>query len=105
MCIRDRYRKVVNELNISFTKLNHEECGMCFKFKEHDKDHNQENLSPDCETCIYWKCHIEKAEKSRDLYKEHAKLQSSTDALYFCADLQKVIMLPRMDSFKEVVFT
>ena len=35
-CSYDLYRKVVNELNISFTKLSHEECGMCFKFKEHD---------------------------------------------------------------------
>ncbi|KAJ8890871.1 hypothetical protein PR048_010380 [Dryococelus australis] len=98
-------KKVVNELNISFTKLGHEERGTCFKFKEHDKDHNKKNLSPDCETCIYWQCRIEKAEKSRDLYKEHAKLQSSTDTTYFCDDLQKVIILPKMDTFKEVVFS
>lgn len=105
-CSYDLYRKVINELNISFTKLGHEECGMCYKFKEHDSNHNQENLSPDCETCIYWKSHIERAEKSRHLYKEHANLQSSAeDSLFFCADLQKVIMLPRMDTFKEVIFT
>ncbi|GBO39682.1 hypothetical protein AVEN_134104-1 [Araneus ventricosus] len=60
-CSYDLYRKAVNELNVSFTKPGYEECGTWFKFKEPDKDHNQENLSPDCETCISWKFHIENA--------------------------------------------
>ena len=37
------------------------------------------------------------------MYQKHAK--QTLDKLYFWDDLQEVIMLPPMDSFREAVFT
>lgn len=34
-------------------------------FKEHDNNHIQGNLSPDCDVCMNWEYHINKAKKSR----------------------------------------
>ena len=42
--------------------------------------------------------------QSKDLYKKKCKTDS-LDKLYFRANLQEVIKLPHMDSFKEAVFT
>lgn len=46
-CGYDTYRQhVVDKMNISFTKLGHEECEMCEVFKLHDRMHTKENLVP-----------------------------------------------------------
>lgn len=105
-CSYDLYRKVLRELNISFTKLGHEECERCFTFKEHKQGHNESNIFPDCSQCVEFENHQKTVKKARQLYQTHADIsQNDTSTIYFCADLQKVIMLPRMDTFKEVVFT
>lgn len=40
----------------------------------------------------------------RDLYRRQANENIQKDS-YFSADLEKIIMLPRLDTFKKVVFT
>ena len=52
--------------------------------------------------------HIEKARKSREEYRSDVKLQERNlvkDTIFYSADLEKVIMLPTLNMFKQVVFT
>lgn len=101
-CSYDVYRNVVREVNISFTKLGHEQCEVCEIFKQHE--HTKETLQPHCKTCVYTS-YVEKAKKSREEYRKDADLNRNENDLCFSADLQKVIMLPRMEQFKIAIFT
>lgn len=100
----DKYREVVAELNISFVKLGHEECEDCEEFRLHDDTHTKENLKEDCLGCTKWKSHNKRAYMSREQYKLDSEL-NETDTVVYSADLQKVIMLPRIDMFKTAIFT
>jgi len=103
-CSYELYRKVVSkDLNISFADLGHEECETCEHYKLHDPSHAESN-SPDCQVCKEWTEHVDKAKDARDKYREDAT-KSDPQTLYVAADLEKVIMLPRIDMFKIVVFT
>lgn len=108
MCSYDLYRKIVSvDLNISFAHLGHEECESCEIFKFHSKDnptHTKENPDPDCKMCSAFTPHRERYTASRKLYDEHKKLLSSEYHRRVSTDLQKVIMLPHIDMFKEVIF-
>lgn len=110
-CSYERYRSVVAEMNISFTKLGHEECEKCETHKNHNSDHYKE---PDhsCDQCQLWLKHKEKYSEARKLYQIHIdKLNSqeynemSNGTVVYSMDLQKVLMLPMMEQFKEVIFT
>lgn len=101
-CSYDLYRSIVQKLNISFVKLGHEECEMCEHFKIHP--HSQENLQNDCADCKNWSIHIKKAEDARIKYKEHASKHPEQGEVIFSVDLEKVIMLPRCEMFKSVIF-
>ena len=104
ICSYDLYRKEVKEMHISFTRLGHEECEQCEAFAMHNRDHTQDNLCDSCDLCHRWKAHIEKAKRSRCEYDKDRDTQETINPVY-SADLQKVIMIPRMESFKSVVFT
>lgn len=104
--IYDVYRTVLKDMNISFTKLGHEECEKCEIFNHHDALHDKNNLSPSCDTCNNWIVHQEKAKEARILYQQHCKESSAnSEAAFYSADLQKVIMLPWMPGYKPVQFT
>ncbi|KAG5882010.1 hypothetical protein JTB14_005567 [Gonioctena quinquepunctata] len=104
ICSYDKYRKVLQDLNISFVKLGHEECEECEEFDLHDKTHNKDNIKKDCECCTRWASHIERAKRSREQYQYDTNL-TNTDTIVYSADLEKVIMIPRIDMFKSTVFT
>nr|CAH7754007.1 unnamed protein product [Callosobruchus chinensis] len=76
------YRQAVASMNISFANLGNEEWFECERFNLHSKSslHKKEDPDIDCNECSSW--------------KQHKK-----------TDLQKVIMLPRAEMFKEVIFT
>lgn len=110
-CSYDFYRKIVSEdMNISFTQLGHEECEKCESFSL-NHSHNKDQLQEGCEYCVNYKNHIEKANNSRKEYRKdvNAAMENIkfkiTDEIFYSAELQKVIMLPRLDTFKEVIFT
>ncbi|XP_030748954.1 uncharacterized protein LOC115885491 [Sitophilus oryzae] len=105
-CSYELYRKCVSkDCNISFTKLGHEECETCEIFKMHDPKHTQQNLIPDCESCKAWENHISKAKNAREKYRtDAANAGSDETSIIVSADLEKVIMLPRIDMFKQVIF-
>lgn len=88
----------VKKKGISFAKLGHEECETCESFKLHG--HKSDSLMDGCDKCIAWKNHIDAAQEARQLYQE----QCGEEDAIVSADLQKIIMLPRVDTFKKVLF-
>lgn len=100
------YRLAFKEEKITIYRLGHEECESCEKADQHDPNHSRKKLVQDCLDCIAYSKHIKRAEEARKLYKFHATSTSVfEDVTFYSIDLQKVIMLPRLDSFKEVIFT
>lgn len=97
------YRKVVNEMNISFTRLGHKECEA---FTLHNPKHTKVNAikNKNCDNCENWLQHINRAQMSRNMYKLD-KENKDDDTLIYSSDIQKVVMLPRIDMFKQVIFT
>ncbi|KAK4882665.1 hypothetical protein RN001_005984 [Aquatica leii] len=104
-CSYELYRKYISkDLNISFTRLGHEECETCDSFKLHNPDHTKNCLLEDYSSCDLWRQHIKKATESREMYKSEAENNFPQGTVCFFVDLEKVIMLPRIDMFKRVVF-
>ncbi|CAG9773506.1 unnamed protein product [Ceutorhynchus assimilis] len=97
------YRKVVARMNISFSNLGHEECFVCESFRIHcmSTGHQKNDNTEDCDVCTSFPKHRDGYRNARKEYK----LDSfKKDGLYVSADLQKVIMLPRCEMFKEIIF-
>lgn len=101
----DYYRKIVKKLNISFTKLGHEECELCEKYYIHNPDY-KEKSHRNCLECKDYAQHHQRYILARQEYKKDVDKQNeiNADSAYFSADLEKVIMLPRIDEFKIVMF-
>ena len=87
---------------MSMTKLGHEECELCEEMKQH-------KIKCGCiDTCSVWKmwrAHKSKYVKARSEYQNDMSKTRDKCELYVSADLQKVIMLPRIDQFKTALFT
>lgn len=110
ICSYDLYRQEVRKLNIAFTKLGNEECEKCEEYAFHDQGHTKKSLGDNCEICKLWKEHLNYVEYTRTAYKKDVENANNiksieNDSLAVSADLQKVIMLPRIDMFKKVLFT
>lgn len=104
-CSCELYRRCVSkDFNISFTKLEREECEICETFNLHNLDRTKTSLSGDCTYCDLWNQHIKKEAESRENYKSDAE-KASLKTVCFSADLKKVIMLPQIDMFNRVVPT
>nr|CAI5839646.1 unnamed protein product [Callosobruchus analis] len=102
----ESYRKIVtNDLNISFANLGNEECWECEEFEIHKKATSHEANVENCDVCKTWKIHKLKATNARKNYQEDAVKIKQEDEIFVAADLQKVIMLPRLETFKEILFT
>lgn len=61
-------------------------------------------LVAECDICVNWARHQEKYTKARNLYEFHKTQEQSSSQIYYSTDLEKVIMLPRLDTFKAVIF-
>ncbi|XP_063046269.1 uncharacterized protein LOC134459601 [Engraulis encrasicolus] len=101
----ETYRKVIDEMNIGFTKLGEEECEACLKHNIHVKIHEGDTSGAGCEICKEWEVHHFRAVRGRDHYRMDAEKQEEVDTVIRSVDLQKVIMLPRMPGVKTAVFT
>lgn len=99
----DLYRREVSKKNISFATLGNEECWLCESYHNHINivPNHASNLIPECVQCNRYQIHKEKYTDARMEYKYDSENNDSK----FSVDLQKVIMLPRCDMFKEVIFT
>lgn len=99
----DVYRVIVKKMNISFACLGNEECEVCALLKPH---FNKNECSTDCEKCIYFQKHREKYKECRIEYKADVKrAESELEIIYYSVDLQKVILLPRMQQYKSAIFS
>ena len=96
------YQKVFREMNISMTKLGNEECEECQKYFIHKETHKE---CDSCEICDLYRAHKARAEIARKKYKDDADALKKDDEVIVSADLQKVIMLPRIEMFKTAIFT
>ena len=120
-CSYEMYRKCISAKNISFTKLGEEQCEVCLAYyNSHDRKkcrsttENEENDNEDeqsqatdsqCNAGLQWRNHIERARKARKLYRQDADTKWGDDYSVRSADLQKVMMLPRMPGCKTAAFT
>ena len=85
----ESYRKIVREMNISFTKLGEEECEACETYKHHDcankkdgeirdekaeeqkEDEVHEQPGQECTTCKSQELHLQRASETRMVYRSH----------------------------------
>lgn len=123
-CSYETYRKVVRECNISFTKLGEEECERCVQVELHTKAVGHEGVFQaykewaenaldvadddgftNCSECKGWLKHKKAAATARRHYKEDSGKIWPDDWSVRSADLQKVMMLPRLPRNKTAVFT
>lgn len=99
----DHYRRVIKDLNISFAKLGNEECETCEIYKT-----NKEIRHRNCTECKIYEEHHRRYVLARQKYNEdktcQMNIQGNSDTMYYSVDLEKVIMLPRLDEFKIVMF-
>ena len=106
ICKRERYRKTVKMMNISFAKLGEEECEWCFEHKVHVKENHQDEAdAANCEYCTEWAEHMEMAGVARAWYRKDKEKDKAPCEAVVSVDMQKVIMLPRMPGIKNCVFT
>lgn len=88
-CCYEIYRQVCHELNISNAKLGHEECEACELLKEQPASLRK---------------HKRKVKRVRKEYRRDSERQTDDQPVY-TLDLQRVMMLPRLEQFKKVIFT
>lgn len=96
----ESYRKQVQKMNISFTKLGHEECELCTSFNIHTKE------VPDCNSCticLQQPIHQSNLVKARTSYRADADRSWAQGEIVVSADLMKVLVLPILPQ-KEAIF-
>ena len=95
-------------MNISFSKLGNEQCEKCEEMNLHNTAHKQVSPCDNCDIFVQWKQHMSQAQAARHKYREDVANSVKYDMeqhVFMTADLQKVIMLPRLEMFKTVLFT
>lgn len=100
----ETYRRTVSDMKISFAKLGEEECERCIRQEEHVKIINHTG-EVHCLDCDNWQIHKENANSARIHYQADSSQELPADSRVISADLQKVIMLPRMPGNKTSIFT
>ena len=88
------YYRAFSEENISFMKPNQDVCDMCEKIKGHTSDCSQQQ---GCKECAQATQHKIKAERAREEYQKANKTaEQDEDVAVFTADMQKVVLLPKL---------
>lgn len=102
-CSYDYYRKMVDKMNISFTKLGHEKCEECETYAQHKLVCTE--AEPNCNVYVEHIEHKRRYDRARVEYVAGKSKPFDPKHILVSTDLQKVVMLPRMEQFKEVLFT
>ena len=89
-------------MNISLTKLGHEECEQCEQMTQHK---SMCDCTEICDVWVSWRQHKTKFIQARKEYRSDSGQPKKNNTLIVSSDLQKVVMLPRMDQFKTSIFT
>ena len=107
----ESYRKVFVSMKISFTELGEEECEVCETFKPHEFPKNRyeaediDNDEQTCETCKEHENHLERAKKSREVYRKDASLNTTSEEACFSIDMRTILMLRHPAGIKTALFT
>lgn len=87
--------------------MGNEECETCEKYFIHNPEH-YEKRHRNCQECRDYERHRVKFISARDAYKTDVQKQNianaNSDEAYYAVDLEKIIMLPRLEQFKIVMF-
>ena len=102
-CSYDKYRRVLQQQNISFCKLGEEECEFCLMHANHKCD--SQTRGEECQECQEILEHKQVAENIRKLYTKDRDTVSQQDRVFWSVDLQKVMLLPRLPGVKSSIFT
>ena len=105
------YYKQVKKINISFVKLEEEECQRYELYDKHLEDinnldkhelskpdengKNRKSIFVDCADYVDFELHIKTATEARERYHEKKNREWTGNEKVVSADMQKVIMLPR----------
>ena len=100
VCSYQLYAQVFREENIGFSRPRQDDCDLCQNYKRHNELDNHD--SEQCELCKKATLHLKKAEEARTEYRKDKEEEDPT-ASTFAADMQKVILLPKM-TLKEHFF-
>lgn len=116
----ESYRRIIKELNIRFAKLGEEECKVCMYSDQHicdEKCKEQENTSEDqlqtsitpsnnsfCQILDHWEQHKERAKTEREKCKQDCETTLTADEIVVSADMQKILLLPRIPGIKSCIF-
>ena len=76
-----------------------------WNLKDSVKDRLSSIVKGLCNICDDWVEHITRARESREAYQRDRDTFPAEDEFFFSADMQKVIMLPRLPGNKQCVFT
>lgn len=101
------YRSHLKSMNISFTALGNEECELCEAYNFHKKETSHDatvQILEECTVCVDWSTHHQRYTKARDLYTTHKEKEQNNTQIFYSSDLEKVIMLPRLEMFKAAIF-
>lgn len=104
VCKKERYRKTLKSMNISFAKLGEEECEVCTEHDQHKLQHADDEITG-CPDCTAWAQHMERSGIARAWYKSEKERPREEDEAIVSVDMQKIIMLPRLPGIKSCVFT
>ena len=89
------YERVFKAMNIGFGKPTQDQCDMCRTLETHREV--QEHVRENCDECEKYDRHINSAKAARMAYKADAQHENiAEDTAVFTADMQKVILLPKM---------
>ena len=109
-CSYETYRKIVRDMNISFTQLAGEECSKCSIQIQHLNDcHGVKVREPshhieECPQCSAHLSHMGMANIARCEYRADADREWRKDELIVSADMMKITVVPILP-VKEAVFT
>ena len=95
-CCYQTYRTVFAASNISFAEPDNDKCDDCAFYE------NQEDTE---ENRLLWDKHVTMARKARESYRSDEDKKWPDETAVFAADLQKVLLLPRLHDLKSCIFT
>ena len=99
------FLSVFKSMKISITQLGNEECEKCEQYQLHQKGCNCIDVC-NVDGCLQeYLTHINKAITARKEYKNDKEKPKTNEDIALSVDLQKVILLPRINTFKSVIFT
>ena len=105
MCSFSTFYKIFKSMKISITEFGNEACETCEECKIHSKQCSCNFICDMDGKLIGYISHKAKAKRTRREYTKDKEDIRKIDTLKVTADLQKIILLPRMDQFKSGLFT